>query len=94
MAASFRDLGGGGSCGGLCMTEFEFLENVLEKHGGESLVTKFFKGKGKATNAACEMTEEVSEVLKSLTEFLKIVQNVAKIPILTRLETQNLVFGP
>ena len=45
-------------------------------------------------NAACEMTEEVSEVLKSLTEFPKIVQNVAKIPILPRLETQNLVFGP
>ena len=65
-SASFSDLGGGGSCGGLCMTEFEFLENCLRKHEGQSLVSKFFKGKGKATNAACEMTEEVSEVFSTV----------------------------
>ena len=69
--ASFSDLGGGGSCGGLCMTEFEFLQNCLEIREGESLVSKFFKGKGKATNAVCEMTEEVSEVLKSVTKVFR-----------------------
>ena len=70
MAAASNVFSGGGSCGGLCMTEFEFLENCLKIHEGmtESLVTKFLKGRGKPKNP-CAMTEEVSfsfKVVKSL----------------------------
>ena len=45
--------------GGLCMTQYEYLQNCLAKDGGQNLIQKFLMGRGKKKNP-CEMTEAVS----------------------------------
>ena len=55
---------------GLCMTEWEFLQNALEKQDDyvpkESLIQKFMKGNGKKKSKnPCAMTEEVSIFTKN-----------------------------